>query len=154
MRPRVRCVCDGGGSASIMWLESQGELQLPLEGEEPQAAGGAPSALGGASALRVRGAGTCLGGGDRPEGPGRARFGGSGPRYCARSAGARRDVTSDGRGWVGESGAEDLYNAAVGSAGPGGVGEGSTRRPGSAPPPSLNSLWDARGLGLCGAIFH
>lgn len=53
-----------------MWLESQGELQLLLEGEEPQAAGGARSARGGAAALRARGAGTCLGGRGEARGPG------------------------------------------------------------------------------------
>lgn len=146
------CVCVGGGSASIMWLESRGELQLPLKGEEPRAGGGrepgrpavAPSRCVHTVQAHVSG------GGERPQVPGRARFGGSWPLYCARSAGARRDVTSGGRSRAGR-GAEDRYNAAAGSAGPRGRGA-PPRRARPLPLPALSSgyTW-ASGLGR--AVF-
>lgn len=136
-----------------MWLESQGELQLLLEGEEPQAAGGARSARGGAAALRARGAGTCLGGEGR--GP-RARGGralaalGRGIVQGAQGLG----VTSLPTGGAGESGAEDQYNAAAGSAGPGWGRGGQGARVGLGPSPLPEpSLEDARGLGLAALFF-
>ncbi|KAK2085932.1 hypothetical protein P7K49_035357 [Saguinus oedipus] len=140
-----------------MWLESWGELQLPLEGEEPWAGGGrelrrpavAPSRC--VRAVRAH----VSGGGVRPEVPGRARFGGFSPLYCARSTGARRDVTSGGRCRAGRR-AEDLYNAAAASAGRGG-GECRSagldaRRPRLLRAPSSGYTW-APGLGCAVSLW-
>lgn len=116
-----RCSCRGGGAGRA----------------------GAPAA----GALRARGPGTCRrwGEGRSPKVPERAGFGGLAPRYCARSAGARGDVTSGGR--RGERGGSSVQ---CGGGARGLVwGRGGGPR---LPPPRLSAA-GARGPGRCPAFF-
>lgn len=131
------CGSRGGGAAAAAGGRAGG--WRPGRGERPRPA---VSPARGVRAVRAQ----IPGGGESPEGPGWARFGGAGPRYCARSVGARLTSLPAG-GAAGRAGrkASTMRPRGAREGGRGGAAGGS-------PPPACPLLGVHVGS-ACAALF-